>query len=89
MVGVSKKGKEVEVVKPYRIIKEELPPPLREKQTVYTDLVDEVLQMDKGTYRVEVEGKHPKTVYSALVKRIKDKPLKIHVRKGKIYLERL
>jgi hypothetical protein len=86
MVSVSKR-KEVE--KPYKIIKEELPPPAREKQTTYTDLVNEILLMDKGTYRVEIEGKHYKTIYSALVKRIKDKPLKIHVRKGKIYLERL
>jgi hypothetical protein len=89
MVGVSKKGKEVEVVKPYRIIKEELPPPMREKQGIYTDLVNEILQMEKGTYRIEVEGKHFKTIYSALVKRIKGKPLKIHVRKQKVYLERL
>ena len=86
---MSKKGKEVEVVKPYKIIREELPPPMREKQGIYSDLVNEVLQMDKGTYRVEIEGKHFKTIYSALVKRIKDKPLKIHVRRGKIYLERL
>jgi hypothetical protein len=87
MDGSMSKKKEVE--KPYRIIKEELPPPAREKQTTYTDLVNEILQMEKGTYRIEVEGKHFKTVYSALVKRIKDKPLKIHVRKGKVYLERL
>jgi hypothetical protein len=45
--------------------------------------------MDKGTYRIEVEGKHFKTIYTGLVKRIKDKPLKLHVRKGKVYLERL
>jgi hypothetical protein len=87
MDGSMSKKKEME--KPYRIIKEELPPPAREKQTTYTDLVNEILQMEKGTYRVEIEGKHFKTIYSALVKRIKDKPLKIHVRKGKIYLERL
>jgi hypothetical protein len=85
--SMSKRGKEE--TKPYKIIPEALPPPLREKQTTYTDLVNEILQMEKGTYRIEVEGKHFKTVYSALVKRIKDKPLKIHVRRGKIYLERL
>jgi hypothetical protein len=82
-------SKRKEVEKPYKIIPEELPPPAREKQTIYTDLVNDILQMEKGTYRIEVEGKHPKTIYSALVKRIKDKPLKLHVRKGKIYLERL
>jgi hypothetical protein len=82
-------SKRKEVEKPYKIIPEELPPPAREKQTIYTDLVNDILQMEKGTYRIEVEGKHPKTIYSALVKRIKDKPLKIHVRRGKIYLERL
>jgi hypothetical protein len=87
MDGSMSKKKEVE--KPYRIIKEELPPPAREKQTTYTDLINDILKMEKGTYRIEIEGKHFKTIYSALVKRIKDKPLKIHVRKQKVYLERL
>jgi hypothetical protein len=88
MVGMSKKERK-EVEKPYRIIPEELPPLARMKQGIYDSLINDVLQMDKGTYRIEVEGKHFKTIYTGLVKRIKDKPLKLHVRKGKVYLERL
>jgi hypothetical protein len=85
---MSKKERK-EVEKPYRIIPEELPPLARMKQGIYDSLINDVLQMDRGTYRIEVEGKHFKTIYTGLVKRIKDKPLKLHVRKQKVYLERL
>jgi hypothetical protein len=76
--------------KPYSIRKvESLPTMKKPREPMYDMLVEDVLKMDKGFYEVSFEGKNPKTVYQALKKRIRDKPLKLHIVKEKLYLERI
>jgi hypothetical protein len=76
--------------KPYNIKKVEALPIIKKaKEPAYDELVEDILKMDKGFYEVSFEGKNPKTVYQALKKRIKDKPLKLHIVKEKLYLERI
>jgi hypothetical protein len=76
--------------KPYAIEKvETLPPSRKVKVTMYDDLINEILQRERGFYKVTVKDRHVKTVYSSLIKRIKDKPLKIHIRKNEIFIEKL
>jgi hypothetical protein len=83
-------SKKREVEKPYTIEKvETLPPSKRAKVTFYDDIVNEILQRDKGFYKITVKDRHVKTVYSSLIKRIKDKPLKLHIRKNEIFIEKL
>jgi copper chaperone CopZ len=85
---MSSKKKEIE--KPYVIEKVDvLPPSKKAKVTFYDDIVNEILQRDKGFYKITVRDRHVKTVYSSLIKRIKDKPLKLHIRKDEIYIEKL
>ena len=83
-------SKKREIEKPYTIEKVEvLPPSKKAKVTFYDDIVNEILQRDKGFYKITVKDRHVKTVYSSLIKRIKDKPLKLHIRKNEIFLEKL
>jgi hypothetical protein len=83
-------SKKKEIEKPYTIERvETLPPSKKVKVTFYDDIVNEILQRDKGFYKITVKDRHVKTVYSSLIKRIKDKPLKIHIRKNEIFLEKL
>jgi hypothetical protein len=83
-------SKKKEIEKPYTIERvETLPPSKKAKVTFYDDIVNEILQRDKGFYKIAVKDRHVKTVYSSLIKRIKDKPLKIHIRKNEIFLEKL
>jgi hypothetical protein len=83
-------SKKREVEKPYTIEKvETLPPSKRAKVTFYDDIVNEILQRDRGFYKITVKDRHPKTVYTSLIKRIKGKPLKLHIRKNEIFLEKL
>jgi hypothetical protein len=81
--------KKREVEKPYSIRRvESLPIMKKAREPIYDELVEDVLKMEKGYYEITFENKNPKTVYQALKKRIKDKPLKIHLVKNKLYLER-
>ena len=83
-------AKKREVEKPYTIERvESLPPSKKARVTFYDDIINEILQRDKGFYKITVKDRHVKTVYSSLIKRIKDKPLKIHIRKNEIFLEKL
>jgi hypothetical protein len=75
--------------KPYSIRKvESLPTMKKAREPMYDMLVEDILKMEKGYYEITFENKNPKTVYQALKKRIRDKPLKIHLVKNKLYLER-
>jgi hypothetical protein len=83
-------SKKKEIEKPYTIERvETLPPSKKAKVTFYDDIVNEILQRDKGFYKIAVKDRHVKTVYSSLIKRIKGKPLKIHIRKNEIFIEKL
>jgi hypothetical protein len=83
-------AKKREVEKPYSIRKvESLPIMKKAREPAYNELVEDVLKMEKGYYEVAFENKHPKTIYQALKKRIKDKPLKLHIVKEKLYIERI
>jgi copper chaperone CopZ len=83
-------SKKKEIEKIYTIEKVEvLPPSKKARITFYDDIINEILQRDRGFYKIIVKERHPKTVYSSLIKRIKDKPLKLHIRKNEIFLEKL
>jgi hypothetical protein len=76
--------------KPYSICKvESLPTMKKAREPMYDMLVEDILKMEKGYYEITFENKNPKTVYQALKKRIRDKPLKLHLVKNKLYLERI
>jgi hypothetical protein len=82
-------AKKREVEKPYSIRKvESLPIMKKAREPAYDELVEDVLKMEKGYYEITFENKNPKTIYQALKKRITDKPLKLHLVKNKLYLER-
>jgi predicted transcriptional regulator len=75
----------------FKIKKLEKLPPKRfpEKAKEYDELIAEIRKKEAGIYEIEMEGKNPKTLYSAFAKRLKDdKELKLHSRKGKVILER-
>jgi hypothetical protein len=75
--------------KSYSIKKVEALPIIKKaREPAYDQLVEDILKMDKGFYEIMFENKHPKTIYQALKKRITDKPLKLHLIKNKLYLER-
>ena len=61
---------------------------LKAREQVYDDVLSSVMEEDQGIYRIDIPGKTAKTAYSALTKRIKDQPLKIHMRQreGKSFL---
>jgi hypothetical protein len=61
---------------------------LKAREQVYDDVLSSVMEKDKGIYKIDIPGKTAKTAYSALTKRIKDQPLKIHMRQreGKSFL---
>jgi hypothetical protein len=83
-------SKKKEMEKTYSIEKvETLPPSKKARVTFYDDIVNEVLQRDKGFYKISVKDRHVKTVYSSLIKRIKNKPLKLHIRKNEIFIEKI
>jgi Cdc6-like AAA superfamily ATPase len=85
---MSSKRKEVE--KPYIIEKvDTLPPSKKARVTFYDEIINEILQKEQGFYKVTVKDRHVKTVYSSLIKRIKNKPLKLHIRKNEIFIEKL
>jgi hypothetical protein len=83
-------SKKKEIEKPYNIKKVEALPIIKKaREPAYDQLVEDILKMDKGFYEIMFENKHPKTIYQALKKRIKDKPIKLHIIKEKLYLERI
>jgi hypothetical protein len=53
---------------------------LKAREQVYDDVLSSIMEKDKGIYKIEIPGKTPKTAYSALAKRIKDLPMKLHMR---------
>jgi hypothetical protein len=83
-------SKKKEMEKTYSIEKvETLPPSKKARITFYDDIVNEILQRDKGFYKISVKDRHVKTVYSSLIKRVKNKPLKLHIRKNEIFIEKI
>ena len=71
----------------FSIIPEKIPPSRKAKTSLYTDIVKGVLERGKGSYRIDVPDKKPKTLYQGLVKKIKgDKRLKISMRGNDVYL---
>jgi prophage antirepressor-like protein len=70
---------------------EELPKAKKLRETIYDEVVKEILKQPKGFYKISIEEKKSSSVYSALAKRITERklPLKIHARSKEVYLEKL
>jgi hypothetical protein len=71
---------------------EELPPAKRKlRESVYDEVIEDVMSREKGIYKISIEGKHLKSIYPALNKRIVKRklPLKLRVRCGELYVEKL
>ena len=69
----------------------ELPPAKRKlRETIYDDVVAELIEKPKGFYKVSIEGKRLKSIYPALNKRISERklPMKLRVRSGELYIEK-
>ena len=77
----------------YKIEKVEELPPLKRKvaETLYDEIVRDILSKPKGYYMVEVEGRKLKAIYPAIKKRIirGSLPLKLHVRSGSLFIEKI
>jgi hypothetical protein len=70
----------------------ELPPAKRKlRETIYDDVIAELMEKPKGFYKVSIEGKRLKSVYPALGKRIAERklPMKLRVRSGELYIEKI
>ena len=76
----------------YKIEKVDELPPLKRKvaETLYDEIVRDILNRPKGFYLVEVEGRKLKAIYPAIKKRIikNSLPLRLHVRSGNLYIEK-
>ena len=82
---MSKKKTEFEII-PVK----ELPIARKQRQTIYDDLLKSLEKQAKGYYEVKIGDKKSKTMYSALVKRLKErKDMKLHSRGEKLFIERL
>ncbi|MEM1551725.1 MAG: hypothetical protein QXH03_03550 [Candidatus Bathyarchaeia archaeon] len=71
---------------------EELPPPKRKlRESIYDEIIQDVLNRPKGFYRIEIEGKPLKVMYAPLNKRIVERklPLKLRIRSGELFIEKL
>lgn len=66
----------------------ELPPRRLRRQMIYNDIVDDFLKSGEKYAEVEVEGKKPATILSALRKRAKEQGITVRSISGKVYLER-
>lgn len=62
----------------------------RARSLIYDQIIADIEKSPAGCYEVNVAGKKQLTIFSALSKRLKDKPnLKLHTRVKKIYVEKL
>jgi hypothetical protein len=74
----------------FNIIPERIPPSVREKTSLYSDIIKAVLQKGKGSYRIDLPNKKPKTLYQTLASKIrnsKQKNLKVYIRGNNVYIE--
>jgi hypothetical protein len=80
------------IEKPYAIQPvSELPPTKRKlRETIYDDVIKDLMGKEKGIYKITIEGKTLKTIYPALNKRIIERklPMKLRVRSGELYIEK-
>ena len=80
------------IEKPYTVEPvSELPPTKRKlRETIYDDVIKDLMGKEKGIYKIAIEGKTLKTIYPALNKRITEKklPMKLRVRSGELYIEK-
>jgi hypothetical protein len=81
------------VEKPFTIeLVSELPPAKRKlRETLYDDVIKDLMGKEKGIYKITIEGKTLKTIYPALNKRIVERklPMKLRVRSGELYIEKI
>jgi len=55
--------------------------------SVYDDVITEIAEAESGNYLVTIKNKTPKTLYSALIKRTKDRDnIKVKMRKDQIFI---
>ena len=75
----------------FTIVKvDSLPIARKQRVTAYDDLLKELEKQPKGYYNVKMGDKKPKTIYSALVKRLQGKEnLKLHSRAGEVFIEKV
>ena len=75
------------------IVPEEIPSPIARKRTEYDECIEEFLNSDLESARVNIPGAKPRSLARLLVRRIEQKGLKdkvtVSVRKERIYLVRL
>jgi hypothetical protein len=67
----------------------ELPPTKRERASKYDELVNEILSTKEKYVKVKVPEINYKSLYSILAKRLKGKPIKLHVREESVIVEKL
>ena len=67
----------------------ELPPTKRERASKYDELVNEILASKEKYIKVKVSDINYKSLYSILSKRLKGKPIKLHVREESVIVEKL
>jgi len=61
--------------------------PLRARVSTYDDLVRDIQHQGTGIYEVNIPNKKTRSVYTALIKRVKGTNIKLHLIKGKLYAE--
>jgi hypothetical protein len=67
----------------------ELPPTRRERASRYDELINEILTTKERYIRIKVPDVNYKSLYSVLAKRLKGKPIKLHVREESVIVEKL
>jgi hypothetical protein len=67
----------------------ELPPTKRERASKYDELINEILASKEKYLKVKVPEISYKSLYSILAKRLKGKPIKLHVREESVIVEKL
>jgi hypothetical protein len=67
----------------------ELPPTKRERASKYDELINEILASKEKYIKVKVPDINYKSLYSILAKRLKGKPIKLHVRDESVIVEKL
>ena len=60
------------------------------KSSVYTSLIEDIEKQATGWYKIDIDalGIKVNSAYTSLSKRIKDRPLKIHLISKQLYLEK-
>ena len=67
----------------------ELPPSKRQRASRYDELLNEILASEEKYIKVKVPDVNYKSLYSVLAKRLKGKPIKLHVREESVIVEKL